>query len=167
MTMTIPRLGGIVLLGMALTSTPAWAGAGPAGHSHHHGHGASFSAGKPGDPRKPARVIEVRMAEGDGRMLFAPDRLEIRKGEQVRFVLRNDGALEHEFVLASTADNLAHAEAMKKAPEMEHDEPNAKRLAPGKTGEIVWRFTRAGRFEYGCLIPGHREAGMTGTVVVK
>lgn len=167
MTMTIPRLGGIVLLGMALTSTPAWAGAGPAGHSHHHGHGASFSAGKPGDPRKPARVIEVRMAEGDGKMLFAPDRLEIRKGEQVRFVLRNDGALEHEFVLASTADNLAHAEAMKKAPEMEHDEPNAKRLAPGKTGEIVWRFTRAGRFEYGCLIPGHREAGMTGTVVVK
>lgn len=167
MTMTIPRLGGIVLLGVALTSTTAWAGAGPAGHSHHHGHGASFSAGKPGDPRKPARVIEVRMAEGDGRMLFVPDRLEIRKGEQVRFVLRNDGALEHEFVLASTADNLAHAEAMKKAPEMAHDEPNAKRLAPGKTGEIVWRFTRAGRFEYGCLIPGHREAGMTGTVMVK
>jgi uncharacterized cupredoxin-like copper-binding protein len=167
MTMTIPRLGGIVLLGMALTSATAGAGAGPAGHSHHHGHGASFSAGKPGDPRKPARVIEVRMAEGDGRMLFVPDRLEIRKGEQVRFVLRNDGALEHEFVLASTADNLAHAEAMKKAPEMAHDEPNAKRLAPGKTGEIVWRFTRAGRFEYGCLIPGHREAGMTGTVVVK
>lgn len=167
MTMTIPRLGGIVLLGMALTSATAGAGAGPAGHSHHHGHGASFSAGKPGDPRKPARVIEVRMAEGDGRMLFVPDRLEIRKGEQIRFVLRNDGALEHEFVLASTADNLAHAEAMKKAPEMAHDEPNAKRLAPGKTGEIVWRFTRAGRFEYGCLIPGHREAGMTGTVVVK
>lgn len=167
MTMTIPRLGGIVLLGMALTSATAGAGAGPAGHSHHHGHGASFSAGKPGDPRKPARVIEVRMAEGDGRMLFVPDRLEIRKGEQVRFVLRNDGALEHEFVLASTADNLAHAEAMKKAPEMAHDEPNAKRLAPGKTGEIVWRFTRAGRFEYGCLIPGHREAGMTGTVMVK
>jgi uncharacterized cupredoxin-like copper-binding protein len=167
MTMTIPRLGGIVLLGVALTSTTAWAGAGPAGHSHHHGHGASFSAGKPGDPRKPARVIEVRMAEGDGKMLFVPDRLEIRKGEQVRFVLRNDGALEHEFVLASTADNLAHAEAMKKAPEMAHDEPNAKRLAPGKTGEIVWRFTRAGRFEYGCLIPGHREAGMTGAVVVK
>jgi len=167
MPMTIRPRNGLALLGAALISTSAWAGAGPAGHSHHHGHGASFSAGKPGDPRKPARVIEVRMAEGDGKMLFVPDRLEIRKGEQVRFVLRNDGALEHEFVLASTADNLAHAEAMKQAPEMAHDEPNAKRLAPGKTGEIVWRFTRAGRFEYGCLIPGHREAGMTGTVVVK
>lgn len=167
MPMTIRPRSGLALLGVALISTSAWAGAGPAGHSHHHDHGASFSAGKPGDPRKPARVIEVRMAEGDGKMLFVPDRLEIRKGEQVRFVLRNDGALEHEFVLASTADNLAHAEAMKKAPEMAHDEPNAKRLEPGKTGEIVWRFTRTGRFEYGCLIPGHREAGMTGTVVVK
>lgn len=167
MSMTIGRLGSIALLSMALTSTTGWAGAGPAGHSHHHDHGASFSAGKPGDSRKPARVVEVKMREGDGKMLFVPDRLEVRKGEQVRFVLRNDGALEHEFVLASTADNLAHAEAMKNAPEMAHDEPNAKRLAPGKTGEIVWRFTRAGRFEYGCLIPGHREAGMTGTVVVK
>lgn len=167
MGMTIGRFGGLALVGAVAMSVSAWAGAGPAGHSHHHGHGASFSAGKPGDPRKPARVIEVRMAEGDGRMLFAPDRLDIRKGEQVRFVLRNDGALEHEFVLASTADNLAHAEAMRNAPEMAHDEPNAKRLAPGKTGEMVWRFTRAGRFEYGCLIPGHREAGMTGIVVVR
>lgn len=167
MSMTIGRFGGLALLSAVLMSTSAWAGAGPAGHGHHHDHGASFSAGKPGDPRKPTRVIEVRMAEGDGRMLFAPDRIEIRKGEQIRFVLRNDGALEHEFVLASTADNLVHAEAMKNAPEMAHDEPNAKRLAPGKTAEVVWRFTRAGRFEYGCLIPGHREAGMTGTVVVK
>lgn len=167
MSKTMGRLGGLALLGAAVMVTPAWAGAGPAGHSHHHGHGTTFSAGKPGDPRKPARVIEVRMAEGDGKMLFVPDGLEIRKGEQVRFVLRNDGALEHEFVLASTADNLAHAEAMKQAPEMAHDEPNAKRLAPGKTGDLVWRFTRAGRFEYGCLIPGHREAGMTGTIVVK
>ncbi len=56
---------------------------------------------------------------------------------------------------------------MKKNPEMEHDDPNAKRVAPKKKSEIVWKFTKAGTFEFGCLIPGHREAGMTGTVVVK
>jgi uncharacterized cupredoxin-like copper-binding protein len=50
---------------------------------------------------------------------------------------------------------------------MEHDEPNGKRLEPKKSAEIVWRFTKSGTFEYGCLIPGHREAGMTGFVVVK
>jgi uncharacterized cupredoxin-like copper-binding protein len=56
---------------------------------------------------------------------------------------------------------------MRKFPDMEHDEPNGKRLAPKKTSEIVWRFTKNGQFEFGCLIPGHREAGMTGIVVVK
>ncbi len=54
----------------------------------------------------------------------------------------------------SREDNLKHAEAMKKNPEMEHDDPNAKRVQPTKSGEIVWRFTKAGEFEYGCLDSG-------------
>jgi uncharacterized cupredoxin-like copper-binding protein len=155
----------IALIAAALLSATAWAGEGPAGHKH--GHGESFSAGEPGDPRKPSRIIQVTMGERDGKMLFVPARLEVRKGDQIKFVLRNNGELEHEFVLASTADNLKHAEAMKKNPDMAHDEPNGRELAPKKTGEMVWKFTKAGEFEYACLIPGHREAGMTGTIVVK
>jgi uncharacterized cupredoxin-like copper-binding protein len=135
---------------------------GEAGHSH-----ATFSAGEPGDPKKPAKAVQVTMREKDGKMVFIPDRIEVRKGEQVRFLLRNSGEFEHEFVLATTDDNLKHAEQMKKFPDMEHDDPNGKRLSPNKTGEIVWRFTKTGTFEYGCLIPGHREAGMTGIIVVK
>ena len=107
------------------------------------------------------------MGEADGKMLFVPARLEVKKGEQIKFVLRNNGELDHEFVLASTADNLKHAEAMQKNPDMAHEEPNGRQLAPKKTGEMVWKFTKAGEFEYACLIPGHREAGMTGTIVVK
>jgi uncharacterized cupredoxin-like copper-binding protein len=56
---------------------------------------------------------------------------------------------------------------MSKNPDMEHDDPNAAKLAPKMTGEIVWKFSKAGEFEYACLIPGHREAGMVGNVVVK
>jgi uncharacterized cupredoxin-like copper-binding protein len=37
---------------------------------------------------------------------------------------------------------------------------------PGKTGEIVWTFNRAGSFELACLIAGHYEAGMRGTITV-
>ena len=107
------------------------------------------------------------MREGDGKMMFIPDKVEVRKGEQIRFMLRNSGLLEHEFLLATTEENLKHAELMKKFPDMEHDEPNGKRLKPNGTSEVVWRFTKAGTFEYGCLIPGHREAGMLGTVIVK
>ena len=128
---------------------------------------AHFSAGEPGDPKKPAEVILVVMREGDGKMLFIPDRLELRQGQQVRFLLRNNGLLEHEFVLATTEENVKHAEEMKKNPDMEHDDPNARRVAPKKTAEIVWKFTKAGQFEFGCLIPGHRENGMTGIIVVK
>ena len=157
----------IVLAAAALLSANAWAGEGPAGHSHGHGHDESFSAGEPGNPKKQSKIVRVTMGESDGKMLFIPARLEVKKGDQVKFVLRNDGELDHEFVLASTADNLKHAEAMKKNPDMTHEEPNGRQLGPKKTSEIVWKFTKAGEFEYSCLIPGHREAGMTGTIIVK
>jgi uncharacterized cupredoxin-like copper-binding protein len=153
-----------ILIAAALIPGAALAGPGGKGHSHAH---SEFSAGEPGDPKKPARIMQVTMNEGDGKMMFIPDRLEVKRGEQVKFVLRNNGELDHEFIPASTEENVKHAEEMKKNPEMEHDDPNAKRLQPKKTTEIVWKFTKAGQFEYGCLIPGHREAGMTGTIVVK
>ena len=128
---------------------------------------AHFSAGEPGDPKKPARVVLINMREGDGKMMFMPDRVEIKRGEQVRFMLSNSGELDHEFVLATTEENLKHAEEMKKNPDMEHDDPNAKKLEPKKNGEILWRFTKRGEFQFACLIPGHLEAGMHGKVIVK
>ena len=154
---------GIALFATVFLSASAWAGAGPAGHSH----GEGFSAGEPGDPKKPARIVQVTMGEMDGKMMFMPAKVEVKKGEQIKFVLRNNGELDHEFILATTAENLKHGEAMKKNPDMEHDDPNGKRLAPKKADDIVWKFTTAGEFEYTCLIPGHREAGMVGAIVVK
>jgi uncharacterized cupredoxin-like copper-binding protein len=127
----------------------------------------AFSAGEPGNPKRPAKTIRVTMREGDGKMLYEPEKLEVRRGEQVRFVIINAGELPHEFVLASTKDNLKHAELMKKYPDMEHDDPNGKTVQPKGTAEILWRFSKRGEFEFACLIPGHREAGMTGKIVVK
>jgi uncharacterized cupredoxin-like copper-binding protein len=128
--------------------------------------GEHFSAGAPGDPKKPARTVTVIMSD-DNRMKFTPDHLEVKKGEQIHFVIQNKGALKHEFMLASVADNDKHAKLMMKYPDMEHDDPNAKSVDPGKTEEILWRFNTGGAFEFACLIPGHREAGMRGTVTVK
>lgn len=147
----------------------SWVYAGPASHEHHqhHSHQRTFSAGEPGNPSKPARIIQVSMTEQDGKMLFVPSRIEVKRNEQVKFVLRNSGLLEHEFILATTADNLKHAEDMKANPDMAHEELNGKEVSPSNQSELVWKFTKAGEFEYACLIPGHREAGMTGIVVVK
>jgi uncharacterized cupredoxin-like copper-binding protein len=129
--------------------------------------GEHFSAGEPGNPKKSARTVTVIMNDNEGTMRFAPDRLDVKKGEQVHFIIQNKGALKHEFTLASVQDNNKHAELMQKYPDMEHDDPNAKSVDPGKTAEILWRFSKAGTFEFACLIPGHREAGMHGTVAVK
>lgn len=135
--------------------------------SYAHEDLGTFSAGEPGDRKKPARAVLITMREGDGKMMFIPNRIEVRKGEQIRFMLRNNGELDHEFVLATAEENAKHAEEMKKYPDMEHDDPNGRRLKPKGTAEIVWRFTKPGEFQFGCLIPGHPEAGMVGSVVVK
>jgi len=132
-----------------------------------HGHAEDSAWGQPADPKQPARIVQITMTESDGKMLFIPDKIEVRKGEQIRFMLRNNAEQDHEFVLATLEANLKHAEEMKKNPDMEHDDPNAKRLTSKKTGEILWKFTKAGEFDFSCLIPGHREAGMFGKVIVK
>ena len=134
----------------------------------HEGH-EHFAAGEPGDPKKPAREVRVAMYDDGSEkvMRFEPASITVRKGEQIRFVLENTGTESHEFMLATVADNRKHAELMKKFPDMEHDDPNAKRLAVSQKGELIWKFTKAGEFEYACLIPGHYEAGMHGKIVVK
>ena len=149
---------------VTLTSVAAFAGAGPPGH-HHDGADAAY--GQPGDAKKPSRTVQVAMAEGDSQMHFTPALIDVRKCEQIRFVIENKGELAHEFHLATLEDNLAHLKEMEKNPDMEHDDPNAKSVPPKGSAEIVWKFTKAGSFDFSCLVPGHRQAGMTGTVVVK
>lgn len=142
------------------------AGAGAPGH-HHAAPGEDTAFGKPGNPKLPARVVKITMAEGDGSMSFSPSVVEVKKGERVRFVIQNHGELDHEFMLATLDMNLAHAKEMEKNPEMEHDDPNAKRVKSRQSSEIVWVFSKDGEFDFSCLIPGHREAGMHGKIIVK
>jgi uncharacterized cupredoxin-like copper-binding protein len=140
---------------------------GAAGRLDAHEGEEHFSAGEPGDPKKPFCVVEITMQESHGTMSYQPNALEVKRGEQIKFVITNAGLLAHEFILAETADNLKHAALMKQYPDMEHDDPNGKTVQPGAKAEMLWRFTKTGTFEFSCLISGHREAGMVGTVAVK
>ena len=117
-----------------------------------------------GESKAVQRTVEFRMNDT---MRFTPDRLEVRQGETVRIVLKNDGKLLHEFVLGTQAELDEHAALMLRFPNMEHDEPYMAHVPPGKTGEIVWTFNRAGDFDFACLIAGHYQAGMVGKVKVK
>jgi uncharacterized cupredoxin-like copper-binding protein len=100
-------------------------------------------------------------------MRFTPASLTVRQGETVKFVVRNGGKVMHEMVIGTMKELKEHAELMKKHPTMEHDEPFGTHVAPGKTGAIVWKFTKPGEFHFGCLVPGHFEAGMIGQITVQ
>lgn len=162
-TFSKPFRTALLLASVAIASgfTAAYAEPGETGHAH-----KVFAAGEPGDATKPFRVIDVAMTEGDGVMAYDPASLAVKVGEQVKIVLTNKGALDHEFMLDSVEKNAKHRIAMQKNPEMEHDDPNGRRLKPAGTSEILWKFSKAGTFEFACLIPGHSEAGMKGVIVV-
>ncbi len=120
--------------------------------------------GREGDASKASRTVRIDMSD---KMRFSPDHVTVRKGDTVRFVVRNSGKTMHEMVIGTMQDLKAHAEMMRKHPGMEHDEPYMAHVAPGKSETIAWQFTRAGDFHFGCLIPGHFEAGMMGRITVQ
>lgn len=140
---------------------PAFA-AGTGNHSHDE-----LAIGTPGKPGKAKRTVNITMSEtDDGKMIFQPASFTAKEGETLRLRFYNKGETDHEFVMDNHEAILEHKAVMEKFPEMEHDDPNAIRLAPGKRGEILWTFSKAGTFAFGCLIPGHYEAGMKGDIAV-
>ncbi|GIX54789.1 putative cupredoxin-like copper-binding protein [Sphaerotilus sulfidivorans] len=148
----------ITVAALALSSTAF------AGGTHGGGHDAAETAiGKPGVAAKAARTVTIEMSDT---MRYTPSDIQVKQGETVRFIVKNSGKVKHELSLGTEKELLEHLEQMKKFPDMEHDEPSKVSLAPGKQGEIVWQFTKAGAVNFACLMPGHYEAGMKGAVKV-
>jgi uncharacterized cupredoxin-like copper-binding protein len=166
----------LILAALALTSIAVYAhddahqGTTPgtthakAGGEHSQDGGHAQGAGKPGDPKKASRAVQVVMSDD---MKFTPAKIDVKRGETIRFVVRNAGQIRHEMIIGSMAELKEHADMMRKMPGMEHAEPNQVTLDPGRTGELIWQFTKAGTFDFACLQPGHFEAGMMGKVSVR
>jgi uncharacterized cupredoxin-like copper-binding protein len=140
--------------GLAMAATTALA---------HDDPGGGLPFGEPGTASHATRTIAVSMTDA---MRFVPAEIRVRTGETVRIVVANTGKLRHEFVLGTMDELREHAEMMRKMPGMEHHEPHMATVDAGGKATIVWRFTKPGTFHYGCLEPGHLEAGMVGTIVV-
>ena len=130
--------------------------------SHGGGHGEA-AIGQPGVAANVTRTVVVDMKDD---MRFHSSVFSVKQGETIRFVAKNSGKVKHEMVLGTAKDLKDHYEVMKKNPEMEHDDPNMVTVAPGKSGEIIWQFTSAGKVDFACLQPGHFDAGMKGLVNV-
>jgi len=147
--------------GARASEGPAHGASAGAAVAHKHDHGAAI--GVAGDPAQANRTVNVDMTDN---MRFIPDSVDVKQGETIRFVVKNSGQLKHEFVLGTDHALKEHYELMKKFPEMEHSDPNQVTVQPGKSGEVVWRFTKTGKVAFACLQPGHYDAGMRGVVKV-
>nr|WP_141915027.1 MULTISPECIES: cupredoxin family protein [unclassified Herbaspirillum] len=132
-------------------------------HAPHRHEAGDAAIGRPGKPGAAARTVKVDMTDG---MRFSPASVQVKQGETIRFVVTNSGKLRHELVLGSADDLKAHYAAMLKNPDMEHADANQVTLDGGQRGELVWQFDRAGAVPFGCLQPGHYDAGMKGSVTV-
>jgi uncharacterized cupredoxin-like copper-binding protein len=148
----------LALSSMLMATAALAAGNHAGGHAH-----AEEAIGKAGDAAKVSRTITVEMSDT---MRFAPSSITVKQGETVRLVVKNTGAIKHELVLGTEKELKEHNEVMKKNPEMEHADANMVTVAPGKSGEVIWQFTKAGKVIFACLQPGHFDAGMKGTVTV-
>ena len=133
------------------------------GAGHMEAHAPAF--GKPGNVDHASRTVELDMND---KMRFSPSQITAKRGETIRFVVKNSGKMKHEMVLLGSVKELnEHAAMMRKMPQMEHADDNMVVVEPGKSRELVWQFTKTGKFNFACLQPGHFEAGMKGKVAVK
>jgi uncharacterized cupredoxin-like copper-binding protein len=150
------------------------------------GHGHGFDFGEPGKPAEVTRTIDVTLKEN----FFEPESIDVKAGETIRFRIANQGELVHEFNIGTAAMHAEHQKEMMVMMEhgaleadrinhqmmkmdmgggktMEHDDPNAVLLEPGKSAEIIWKFNKAMELEFACNVPGHYEAGMVGRMHVR
>lgn len=133
-------------------------------HVYAHGDKEQTEYGIAGEAKQVSATIVVEMSD---HMKFSSGDLILKKGETVKFVVKNNEKLRHELVIGTLSELKEHAAYMKKFPNMEHDDPNMVSVNPGKTGDIIWQFNKAGEFYYACLVPGHMEAGMINKITVK
>lgn len=157
-----------IFLGMSFAAFSVLSAAHDASHEAKHGTANSSAAevtafGRVGNPGKITRTIRVEMSD---KMRFSPSVIDLKQNETARFVVKNSGKVLHEMVLGTMDDIKQHSDLMKKHPGMEHDELHMAHVPPGKSRTIVWQFTEAGTFHYGCLVAGHFEAGMVGEIRV-
>ena len=147
----------------------AWLAAAPPASAHGP---TPPSGGRPGDPAKVTRIVEVVAIEN----AFSLKALDVRDGETVRFIVRNDGIDPHELTIGTVAEHAEHRRHMKEMMDLQKKGGHAGHsmadmaqsggvwVEPGKTGTFVWTFKRTANLEFACNIPGHYEDGMMGPI---
>jgi len=173
-----------VSIAIAFSSVVAFS-AGSALASPAHGSG-KVANGEPGKASSVSQTIELQMHDN----YYSQEAVTVKKGETVRFIVKNTGDLVHEFNIGTPAQHAGHQEEMEMMVDhgileadkinrhmmsmdmgggktMEHNDPNSVLLEPGETKEVIWLFSDSATLEYACNVPGHYDLGMVGQINFK
>ncbi|CAG9183921.1 cupredoxin domain-containing protein [Cupriavidus pinatubonensis] len=133
-------------------------------HGHGHGGGGIAAVGKLGDPSKVSRTVVLTVSDGSP---FAPSTITVKRGETVRFVVKNSGRVTHEMVLGTDSQltELYHTRMQGGGKKLTTS--NAITINAGNSAELIWEFTKFGTISFGCLLPGHYDTGEKGTIIVR
>ncbi len=137
-------------------------------HSEQGGDHMDGNAGH-GAMATPDRTIEIVARD----IAFSVSEIAVSQGETIRFVIRNEGMIDHDFTIGDRTTQNAHREEMMEmmmSGMMEghaHEVSNAVMIPPGETRELIWTFSEDQQIEFGCNVPGHYEAGMNGAFVIE
>lgn len=171
----------ILSLSSAITLSLSAAAFAAGGHDGGH-HGGS-PAGEQGKAADVTRTISVAMKDN----YYEPESIQVKEGETVRFTVKNEGTLVHEFNIGTPSMHESHQDEMMMMVQhgviggghidhdkmnmdmgnghtMKHDDPNSVLLEPGDSREIVWKFSERANLEFACNVPGHYQAGMAGVI---
>ena len=140
--------------------------------------------GEVGKSEDATKVITVKMFDN----YYEPSEIKVKKGETVKFIVKNMGDLVHEYNIATKEMHIKHQpemlkmvqheilladridkDKMKKMAKMDHamahKHANSVLLEPNETGEIIWKFSSTAQLEIACNVPGHYEAGMVAKII--
>jgi uncharacterized cupredoxin-like copper-binding protein len=95
---------------------------------------------------------------------FSISTLHVRARSTVRFLIRNDDPIEHEFIVGDAAVHAAHEHG---SESVHPPVPGEVSVGPDDLGETFFVFARPGRFLFACHLPGHFAYGMHGWVIVE
>ena len=95
---------------------------------------------------------------------FDPGVVTVRTGVPVRFTLRNDDPIEHEWIVGPTHVHAAHRTGTEAAHDSRPDEVTLPAYAVRMT---TLTFDQPGDYRFICHLPGHEAYGMTGLLRVR
>ena len=127
-------------------------------------YGEQLPFGRVGKSSEVSKKVAIELND---QFRFSPEEIQVAVGETLQLDFKNTGQMRHEWVLGTPFELSEHMELMRRFPNMEHDEPHMVHVDPGQKQQLFWQFNRKGEFAYACLLPGHFEAGMRGTVEVQ